>query len=202
MLKKNEFWILTTLAAIGLALAFANMVMFSQNRTAQAEVNGRAQYIQQAAQLEPLYREMVKALADLAVRNSDVELRDMLAKQGITVHSRRRSRRPQRRRPNRRKGGSDMAPGRRPARRRRPQRHPAAANSATARSCRCCCSSSRPSRGPRFSAISWSTRSRRSPPFTPIRPSSSRTPASCATRSTRSRAKPRSLPTRATPAPS
>ena len=85
MLKKNEFWILTVLAAIGLLLAIANMVMFSQNRAAQAEVSGRAQYIQQAAQLEPLYREMVKALADLAVRNNDTQLRDMLAKQGITV---------------------------------------------------------------------------------------------------------------------
>ena len=85
MLKKNEFRILTALATISLLLAFANMAMFSQNRTAQAEVSGRAQYIQQTAQLEPLYREMVKALADLAVRNNDVQLRDILAKQGITV---------------------------------------------------------------------------------------------------------------------
>jgi len=85
MLKKNEFWTLTGLAAIGLALAVANMVMFSQNRTAQAAVSGRAQYIQQTAQLEPLYREMVKALSELSVRNNDAELRDMLAKQGITI---------------------------------------------------------------------------------------------------------------------
>ena len=85
MLKKNEFWILTALAAIGLLLAVANMVMFSQNRASQAEVSGRAQYVQQAAQLEPLYREMVKALGELTVRNNDVQLRDMLAKQGITV---------------------------------------------------------------------------------------------------------------------
>jgi hypothetical protein len=85
MLKKNEFWTLTALAAIGVLLAIANMILFSQNRTAQAEVTGRAQYIQQAAQLEPLYREMVKALADLAVRNNDSQLREMLAKQGITV---------------------------------------------------------------------------------------------------------------------
>jgi hypothetical protein len=85
MLKKNEFWTLTGLAVIGLLLTVANMVMFSQNRMAQAEVSGRAQYIQQAAQLETLYREMVKALADLAVRNDDAQLRDMLAKQGITV---------------------------------------------------------------------------------------------------------------------
>lgn len=85
MLKKNEFLILTVLAAIGLVLAIANMVMFSQNRASQAEVSGRAQYIQQAAQLEPLYREMVKALGELAVRNNDTQLRDMLAKQGITL---------------------------------------------------------------------------------------------------------------------
>jgi uncharacterized membrane protein len=87
MLKKNEFWILTALAAIGLLLAIANMILFSQNRAAQAEVSGRAQYIQQAAQLEPLYREMVKALGELAMRNSDTELRDMLAKQGITLNA-------------------------------------------------------------------------------------------------------------------
>jgi hypothetical protein len=85
MLKKNEFWILTALAAIALLLSIVNMVVFSQNRAAQAEVGGRSQYIQQAAQLEPLYREMVKALADLAVRNNDTELRDMLTKQGITL---------------------------------------------------------------------------------------------------------------------
>lgn len=87
MLKKNEFWILTALAAIGLLLTVANMILFSQNRAGQAEVSGRAQYIQQAAQLEPLYREMVKALGELAVRNSDTELRDMLAKQGITLNA-------------------------------------------------------------------------------------------------------------------
>ena len=85
MLKKSEFQILTALAALGLLLAIVNMVLYSQNRVAQAEITGRAQYIQQAAQGEPLYREMVKALADLAVRNNDYQLRDMLAKQGISL---------------------------------------------------------------------------------------------------------------------
>ena len=85
MLKKNEFWILTLLAALTLLLAVANMILFSQNRTVQTEVAGRAQYIQQTAQLEPLYREMVKALGELAVRNNDAQLRDMLAKHGVVV---------------------------------------------------------------------------------------------------------------------
>ena len=85
MLKKREYWILTALAAIGLVLALTNMSIFGQNRQAQTEINARAQYIQQSAQLEPLYREMVKALADLSVRNNDLQLRELLAKQGITV---------------------------------------------------------------------------------------------------------------------
>jgi uncharacterized membrane protein len=86
MLKKNEFLILTAVAAVGLLLAIANMILFSQNRAAQAEVAQRAQYIQHAAQLEPLYREMVKALGELTVRNNDTQLRDLLAKQGISVN--------------------------------------------------------------------------------------------------------------------
>ena len=85
MLNRKEFWTLTALAAVALALVLTNMVLFGQNRQAQAEINGRAQYIQQSVQVEPLYRELVKALADLSVRNNDGELRDMLAKQGITV---------------------------------------------------------------------------------------------------------------------
>jgi len=85
MLKNKEFWILTALAALGLVLALTNMILFGQNRQAQAEINSRAQFIQQSAQLEPLYREIVKALADLSVRNQDSQLRDLLAKQGITV---------------------------------------------------------------------------------------------------------------------
>ena len=86
MLKKSEFLILTVLAAICVLLAMANMILFSQNRIAQAEVTQRGQYIQQSAQLEPLYREMVKALGEMTVRNNDAQLRDLLAKQGITVN--------------------------------------------------------------------------------------------------------------------
>ena len=85
MLTKSQFWILTLLAALCLLFEFANMIMFGQSRQKQAEINQRAQYIQQTAQLEPLYREIVKALADLSVHNDDKDLRDVLSKQGITV---------------------------------------------------------------------------------------------------------------------
>lgn len=85
MLNRNEHRILTALAAVALVLVLANMVLFTQNRQAQVEVASRAQFIQQVAQLEPLYREIVKALADLSVRNNDDQLRDVLARQGISI---------------------------------------------------------------------------------------------------------------------
>jgi hypothetical protein len=85
MLKKWEFWILTLLALIGAALAGTNMILFQGNRTTQAEVTGRQQYVAQSVQLEGLYREIVKALADLSVKAQDSDLRTLLADQGITV---------------------------------------------------------------------------------------------------------------------
>jgi predicted nucleic acid-binding Zn ribbon protein len=85
MLKNGEFWLLTVLAAGALVLALVNMFMFSQNRETQGEVNSRAQYIQQSVQLDGLYREMVKALADLAVRTNDKQIGDLLAAHGISV---------------------------------------------------------------------------------------------------------------------
>ena len=66
-------------------MALANILLFSQNRERQQEVTSRGQFIQQSVQLEALYREIAKALADLAVRNKDQQLRDMLAAQGISV---------------------------------------------------------------------------------------------------------------------
>jgi len=85
MLQKKEYWILTALAGIAAMLAVVNMAMYGQNRQVQTELNARAQYIQQSAQLEQLYRDLVKAIADLSVRNNDPSLRDVLTKQGITI---------------------------------------------------------------------------------------------------------------------
>ena len=85
MLKQWEYWLLTLPAAAIAVLVCVNIALFSANRAAQAEVTSRAQYIQQSAQLEPLYREMARALADLAIRNNDFDLRDMLSKQGIKL---------------------------------------------------------------------------------------------------------------------
>lgn len=85
MLRPWQFSILVLLGVAALLLAFGNGVLFTQNRAGQAEVNARQQYLQQTVSLEGLYRDIVKALAELAVKNNDQQLLQMLGAQGINV---------------------------------------------------------------------------------------------------------------------
>jgi hypothetical protein len=85
MLKTWQFWTLTAIALLALVLGVANAMLFTSNRTAQTEITGRQDYIQKSVQFEGLYREIVKALADLSVRNQDQDLRNLLAAHGISV---------------------------------------------------------------------------------------------------------------------
>jgi hypothetical protein len=85
MLKKSEFWLLTIIAVLAAVFSIANMMLFQLNRNHQIEVNSRQQFIQQSIQLQGLYNELIKALADLAIRNHDAELGNLLATQGISI---------------------------------------------------------------------------------------------------------------------
>ena len=85
MLKAWQYRVLIALGALALLLVLANGVLFTQNRSAQGELNARQQYVQQTVGLESLYRDIVKALAELAVKNNDQQLLQMLAAQGINV---------------------------------------------------------------------------------------------------------------------
>lgn len=76
----------TLLAGLGIVLVLANMALFERNRSLQGEVNARGQYIQQTVQLEGLHREIVNAIANLAVRNKDDALKTILTQQGITIN--------------------------------------------------------------------------------------------------------------------
>jgi hypothetical protein len=76
----------TILAGVAIALVVTNIGLFERNRTLQAEVAARTQYLQQTAQLEALNREVVNALANLAVRNKDEALKAILTEQGININ--------------------------------------------------------------------------------------------------------------------
>ena len=85
MLKTWQYQLLTFIGALALVLVVLNGMLFTINRDAQAEINTRQQFIQQTVQLEGLYREIVKALAELAVKGNDTQIMQMLAAQGINV---------------------------------------------------------------------------------------------------------------------
>jgi glucose uptake protein GlcU len=85
MLARWQFNTLVVLGALALLLSVVNATLFSLNRESQAEIAQRQQFIQQSVALESLYREIVKALAELGARGNDRALLDILAAQGLNV---------------------------------------------------------------------------------------------------------------------
>ena len=77
-----QYRVLVMLGA--LALAIVNAVMFSHNRQVQNELAARGQYIQQSLQLDPFYQSLIKSPADLAAKNNDAQLCELLSSQGIS----------------------------------------------------------------------------------------------------------------------
>jgi hypothetical protein len=84
-LPTKQWWVLTVCGIILLVLIVTNMVLFLGNRDKQININSRQQYIQQSLVLEGLNRDIINALANLAVRNKDAQLIDLLTAHGITV---------------------------------------------------------------------------------------------------------------------
>jgi hypothetical protein len=86
MLSRWQFNVVVALAAVTLVLVITNMVLFSRNRAQQQDINNRQLYVQQTAQLEGLYQQMIRAIAELSARNNDAALGAVLTKQGITFN--------------------------------------------------------------------------------------------------------------------
>ena len=83
-MNKMQFAIATTVGALSLLLVAGNAALGRSNKALQADVALRQQYVQQSVQLEGLYREIIRALAELGARNNDAEVRSMLQQHGIT----------------------------------------------------------------------------------------------------------------------
>lgn len=83
-MNRVQYWTATALAAVCLALAAANVALSASNRALQGEVGVRQQYVQQSVQLEGLYREIIRALAELGARNNDEDVRALLQRHGIS----------------------------------------------------------------------------------------------------------------------
>jgi hypothetical protein len=83
-MTRTQFWIASGLGFLCLLLVAVNASLVVGNRSLQRDVATRQQFVQQSVQLEGLYREIVRALAELAARNNDADVRTMLARHGIT----------------------------------------------------------------------------------------------------------------------
>ena len=73
------------LAGTTLALVVAYVILVQENRSVQAEVNQRQQFINQSIQLGHINDALIRGLATAAVNNKDDKLRDLLAQNGITI---------------------------------------------------------------------------------------------------------------------
>lgn len=83
-MTRTQYWIVTLFGLLSLALLVANFTLLRGNRGLQRDIAARQQFVQQSVQLEGLYREIIRALAELAARNNDADVRALLGKHGIT----------------------------------------------------------------------------------------------------------------------
>jgi hypothetical protein len=74
----------TILAALVLVLVAVNILLVLGNQSIQAEVGDRQQFIAQAIQLEGLNRQVVGALANMALKTNDGQLKKLLAESGVS----------------------------------------------------------------------------------------------------------------------
>jgi hypothetical protein len=78
------FWVLTGLASLALVLVVVNAALSVSNRSTQAEVNQRQQFINGNLQLTRVTETLVRTIAAAAYNTKDETLRNLLAQHGIT----------------------------------------------------------------------------------------------------------------------
>jgi hypothetical protein len=83
--EKTTYWASVVLGAVALLLLVINISLINGNRHLQEEVGDRQSLINGGTNLSQLNKGLVQALADISVKNSDAEARDLLAAQGITI---------------------------------------------------------------------------------------------------------------------
>src|SRR5215472_8149717 len=86
---RTDSWLYRALLAVSgitLVLVAIYIVIIQDNRSVQAEVNQRQQFINQSIQLGRINDALIRALAAAAVNNNDDKLRELLAQNGITIN--------------------------------------------------------------------------------------------------------------------
>ena len=80
------YWVLVGLSAASLILVFVQLAFVQNNRSIQAEINQRQQFINQSIRLGRVNEALIRSIAQTAVSENDENLRDLLSQQGITIN--------------------------------------------------------------------------------------------------------------------
>jgi len=75
----------TILAVLALVLVVVNIMLTLGNQSVQAEVSERQQYIAQSIQLNELNQQVVGALATMAMKSNDEQLKNLLVSSGVGI---------------------------------------------------------------------------------------------------------------------
>ena len=82
-MNKTQHAVLTLLGLLALAATGTSIGLTQHNAGLRRAMAEQQQYVQQSVQLEGLYREIIRALAELGARNNDQDVRALLQKHGI-----------------------------------------------------------------------------------------------------------------------
>jgi len=80
------YWVTVGLSGLTLLLVIVYIILVQDNRSVQAELNQRQQFINQSIQLGRIDDALVRALAAAAVSNKDDKLRELLAQNRIAIN--------------------------------------------------------------------------------------------------------------------
>ncbi|MDR3448326.1 MAG: hypothetical protein P4M15_00995 [Alphaproteobacteria bacterium] len=85
--EKLSYWGSVIFSAIALILVIVNISLANSNATLQRDVATRQSTINGGASLSQLNQSLIQALATAAFKNSNLEIRDLLTSQGITLRN-------------------------------------------------------------------------------------------------------------------
>ena len=74
------------LSGVTLVLVVVYLYLVQVNRSVQAEVNQRQQFINQSIEFNRINDALIRAIATTAVNNKDDKLRELLTQNGITIN--------------------------------------------------------------------------------------------------------------------
>ncbi|MGE5819287.1 MAG: hypothetical protein ACM37Z_14790 [Deltaproteobacteria bacterium] len=75
----------TILAVLAFVLVVVDIMLALGNQSVQAEVSERQQFIAQSIQLEQLNRQVIQALATMAMKSNDEQLKKLLVSSGVSL---------------------------------------------------------------------------------------------------------------------